>query len=69
MLNHLHIRADEITPIADPDTNGLLWVHPDAFGHAGAGLITKSGCRTCTPKPALEKSIRGNVLAQPNNLV
>ena len=41
MLNHLHIRADEITPIADPDTNGLLWVHPDAFGQAGVPYVIK----------------------------
>lgn len=53
MLNHLHIRADEITPIADPDTNGLLWVHPDAFGQAGVPYVIK------VSDPPLSREISG----------
>ena len=51
MLNHLHIRADEITPIADPDTNGLLWVHPDAFGQAGVPYVIKVSDPPHTTRP------------------
>ncbi len=51
MLNHVHIRADEITPIADPETNGLLWVHPDAFGQAGVPYVIKVSDPPHTTRP------------------
>lgn len=39
MINHLHIDPCAVTPVPDPDTNGELRVHPDAFGQAGLPFI------------------------------
>ena len=51
MLDHLHIRPDDITPIADPDTDGQLWIHPDAFGQAGVPYMIKVSDPPHTTRP------------------
>ena len=41
MTTHLHFDPTSVEPVPDPDTGGLLWVHPDAFGQAGVPFIIK----------------------------
>jgi hypothetical protein len=39
VINHLHIDPRTLAPVLDPDTEGQLRIHPDAFGQAGLPFI------------------------------
>ncbi|MBU3688380.1 MAG: hypothetical protein B7C54_11630 [Acidimicrobiales bacterium mtb01] len=51
MTTHLHFDPTSVEPVADPDTGGQLWVHPDAFGQAGVPFIIKVSDPPNTTRP------------------
>jgi len=56
MTTHLHFDPTSVEPVPDPDTGGLLWVHPDAFGQAGVPFIIKVSDPPNTTRPCPVKS-------------